>query len=144
MGAGRGRRDGILGEIRLVVGGGGECLCLTFEVTIHERLASLVVLALLLMGLGKGDIDGTGLALLAEVLVGHRGLRHSEAGTVLPDETSVALNGEAIVIVAATDAANDACFLVDGALVVIILCSLVVWKDGIGSGVVGCRTGLSC
>lgn len=59
-------------EVRLIgVGGvGSECLCLSFEIAIHERLSGLIVLALLLMCLGKADIDGTRMALLAEVLVG--------------------------------------------------------------------------
>lgn len=57
-----------------VSGGGGERLLVTFEVAIHERLSGLVVLALLLVRLGKDDVDRTRFALLAEVLVGYRSL----------------------------------------------------------------------
>lgn len=50
---------------------------------------------------------------------------------MLPDKTSVALNREAIVIVACTDTADDACFFVDSALIVVVLYCLVILVGGI-------------
>lgn len=90
------------------------------------------------MRLGEGDIDGAGLALLAEVLVGDGGLGHAKASTVLPDETAIALDGEAVVIVAAADAADDAGFFVYRALIIVVLGgTIVIYIRCILGGVVG-------